>query len=66
MIGVVMPITVIYLIALFRSDGPNPNNEYYPIFSQKMLATKKWGVNSGYINLELIEKEVISNGRRVS
>ena len=42
------------------------NNEHYPIFSQKMLATRKWGVNSGYINFELREKEIISNGRRVS
>tara|TARA_Y100000004_G_scaffold119088_1_gene133794 strand:+ start:2051 stop:3010 length:960 start_codon:yes stop_codon:yes gene_type:complete len=42
------------------------NNEYYPNFSQKMLNTRKWGVNSGFINLELTEKEVISNGRRVS
>ena len=33
MIGVVVPITVIYLIALFRSDGPNPKKDvrkYFP------------------------------------
>ena len=42
------------------------NNEHYPNFSQRMLTTRKWGVNSGYVNLELTEKEIISNGRRVS
>jgi len=33
LIGVVMPIIVIYLIAWLRSDGPNPNKDvrkYFP------------------------------------
>lgn len=42
------------------------NSEEYPLFAKRLLNTRKWGVNSGYVDMNLTEKEIISNGRRIS